>query len=74
MYVSLPLRFLTGSGKLIDWQLATLAGLETNSKNNPGKPPIYIHVSGCGITSDNARGEPVENVKEWSDIGLDLKQ
>ncbi|KAF8443915.1 hypothetical protein L210DRAFT_3643493 [Boletus edulis BED1] len=52
----------------------TLAGLETNSKNNPGKPPLYIHVSGCGIVSDNARGEPVEYVKEWSDLGLDLKQ
>ncbi|KAF8554484.1 hypothetical protein OG21DRAFT_1412496 [Imleria badia] len=52
---------------------STLAGLETNSKNNPGKPPLYIHVSGCGIVSDNARGEPVEYVKEWSDIGLDLK-
>ncbi|KAH0828658.1 hypothetical protein J3R83DRAFT_3020 [Lanmaoa asiatica] len=53
---------------------STLAGLETNSKNNPGKPPLYIHVSGCGIVSDNARGEPMENVKQWSDIGLDLKQ
>ncbi|KAH7920849.1 NAD(P)-binding protein [Leucogyrophana mollusca] len=53
---------------------STLAGLETNSQNNPGKPPLYIHVSGCGIISDNARGEPVEHVKEWSDIGLDLKQ
>ncbi|KAH7890435.1 hypothetical protein F5I97DRAFT_1826579 [Phlebopus sp. FC_14] len=51
-----------------------LAGLEINSKNNPGKPPLYIHVSGCGIVSDNARGEPVEHVKEWSDVGLDLKQ
>ncbi|KAH7915557.1 hypothetical protein BJ138DRAFT_1141601 [Hygrophoropsis aurantiaca] len=53
---------------------STLAALETNSKNNPGKPPLYIHVSGLGIISDNARGEPVEHVKEWSDIGLDLKQ
>ncbi|KIJ62245.1 hypothetical protein HYDPIDRAFT_114722 [Hydnomerulius pinastri MD-312] len=53
---------------------STLAGLETGSKNHPGKPPLYIHVSGCGIVSDNARGEPVEYVKEWSDIGLDLKQ
>ncbi|KAI9566146.1 hypothetical protein HD554DRAFT_1227411 [Boletus coccyginus] len=53
---------------------STLAGLDMNSKNNPGKPPLYIHISGCGIVSDNARGEPVEYVKEWSDIGLDLKQ
>ncbi|KAL4063786.1 hypothetical protein V8B97DRAFT_2020705 [Scleroderma yunnanense] len=54
--------------------MSTLAGLETNSKNNPGKPPLYLHVSGCGIVSDNARGEPVDSVKEWSDIGLDLNQ
>ncbi|KIJ16255.1 hypothetical protein PAXINDRAFT_114072 [Paxillus involutus ATCC 200175] len=53
---------------------STLSGLETNSRNHPGKPPLYIHVSGCGIVSDNARGEPVESAKEWSDIGLDLKQ
>ncbi|KAI6004383.1 hypothetical protein F5J12DRAFT_893474 [Pisolithus orientalis] len=54
--------------------ISTLAGLEINSKNNPGRPPLYLHVSGCGIISDNARGEPVEYVKEWSDIGLDLKE
>lgn len=54
--------------------ISTLAGLETNSQKNPGKPPLYLHVSGCGIISDNARGEPVESVKEWSDIGLDLKE
>ncbi|KDQ57883.1 hypothetical protein JAAARDRAFT_57706 [Jaapia argillacea MUCL 33604] len=52
---------------------STLAGLEKSSAIRPGNPPIYIHVSGMGILSDNARGEPVEFVKEWSDIGLDLK-
>ena len=35
---------------------------------------MYIHVSGCGIISDNARGELKENMKVWSDIGLDLKE
>ncbi|KAF9240033.1 hypothetical protein BU15DRAFT_74260 [Melanogaster broomeanus] len=54
--------------------MSILSGLETNSKDHPGKPPLYIHVSGLGILSDNSRGEPVENVKEWTDIGLDLKQ
>jgi hypothetical protein len=54
--------------------IATLDGLEKNSANRPGKPPLYIHVSGCGILSDNARGEKVESVKVWSDIGLDLKE
>ncbi|KAI6044874.1 hypothetical protein EDC04DRAFT_271088 [Pisolithus marmoratus] len=58
----------------ISRQIATLAGLEINAKNNPEKPPLYLHVSGCGIVSDNARGEPVESVKVWSDIGLDLKE
>ncbi|PSS05532.1 hypothetical protein PHLCEN_2v3734 [Hermanssonia centrifuga] len=53
---------------------ATLDGLEKNSAKNPGKPPLYIHVSGCGIISDNARGERKEHIKEWSDIGLDLKE
>ncbi|KZV72626.1 NAD(P)-binding protein [Peniophora sp. CONT] len=52
---------------------ATLDGLTRNSAKHPGKPPLYIHVSGCGIISDNVRGEKVDNVKEWSDIGLDLK-
>lgn len=53
---------------------ATLEGLEKNSAARPGNPPLYIHVSGCGIISDNCRGEKVDNVKEWSDIGLDLKE
>ncbi|KAI6044884.1 hypothetical protein EDC04DRAFT_2599235 [Pisolithus marmoratus] len=54
--------------------LSTLAGLEINARDNPEKPPLYLHVSGCGIVSDNVRGEPVESVKVWSDIGLDLKE
>ncbi|KAL4248928.1 NAD(P)-dependent Metabolic Enzyme [Abortiporus biennis] len=52
---------------------STLDGLEKSSAARPGNPPIYIHVSGCGIVSDNVRGEPVEVLREWSDIGLDLK-
>lgn len=54
--------------------LATLAGLEKSSAARPGNPPLYIHISGCGILSDNARGEHVESVEEHSDIGLDLKK
>ncbi|KAA1467186.1 NAD(P)-binding protein [Dentipellis sp. KUC8613] len=53
---------------------AILQGLEKNSLARPGQPPLYIHVSGCGIVSDDARGEPVDHVQEWSDIGLDLNQ
>ncbi|KAJ3554438.1 hypothetical protein NM688_g3112 [Phlebia brevispora] len=52
---------------------ATLEGLEKSSATRPGNPPLYIHVSGCGILSDNARGEHNPNLKIWSDIGLDLK-
>ncbi|EIM90883.1 uncharacterized protein STEHIDRAFT_165359 [Stereum hirsutum FP-91666 SS1] len=53
---------------------ATLEGLKKNSAKHPGKPPLYIHVSGCGVIADSARGEPVEHVPEYSDIGFDLKK
>ncbi|KAF7798960.1 hypothetical protein EIP86_010189 [Pleurotus ostreatoroseus] len=53
---------------------AILDGLEKSSASRPGKPPLYIHISGCGIISDNARGELNENIKVWSDIDLDLKE
>ncbi|KAF8665608.1 hypothetical protein AX16_000064 [Volvariella volvacea WC 439] len=36
---------------------ATFAGLEDASKQRPGNPPIYIHVSGTAILSDNSKGE-----------------
>ncbi|KAJ6536134.1 hypothetical protein B0H19DRAFT_1222948 [Mycena capillaripes] len=52
---------------------ATLEGLEKNSAENLGKPPLYIHVSGSGIISDNVRGEKVTHVREWTDMGLRLK-
>ena len=61
------------SALILSLRIATLAALEKGSANRPGKPPIYIHISGCGIISDDARGEPVEFVKEWADINLDLK-
>ncbi|KAI0692151.1 hypothetical protein BC835DRAFT_84752 [Cytidiella melzeri] len=53
---------------------ATLNGLEKSSATRPGNPPLYIHVSGCGIISDNARGQGPVSDKIWSDIGLDLKE
>lgn len=53
---------------------ATLEGLEKNSASHPGKPPLYIHISGCGILSDDARGELTEYVKEYTDTELDLKE
>ncbi|KAI0820977.1 hypothetical protein BC629DRAFT_1587318 [Irpex lacteus] len=52
---------------------ATLDGLEKRSAARPGNPPLYIHVSGCGIISDNARGQGPVSGKVWSDIGLNLK-
>ncbi|KAL0949843.1 hypothetical protein HGRIS_009877 [Hohenbuehelia grisea] len=53
---------------------AILAGLKKNSSANPGKPPLYTHVSGCGIVSDNCRGEHVDlsDLARHSDIGFDL--
>ncbi|EKM53534.1 uncharacterized protein PHACADRAFT_125329 [Phanerochaete carnosa HHB-10118-sp] len=51
---------------------ATLEGLEKNSAGRPGNPPLYLHVSGCGIISNNTRGEKTENPEFWTDIGLDL--
>ncbi|TCD65980.1 hypothetical protein EIP91_001927 [Steccherinum ochraceum] len=53
---------------------STLAGLEKSAAARPGNPPLYIHISGCGILADNARGEQLDNVPEYSDIGLDLKK
>ncbi|KIJ56877.1 hypothetical protein M422DRAFT_238470 [Sphaerobolus stellatus SS14] len=50
--------------------VSTLASLERNSVNNPDKPPLYIHGSGLGITSDNCRGEyiPLEQVPHYTDV------
>ncbi|THH28540.1 hypothetical protein EUX98_g5646 [Antrodiella citrinella] len=53
---------------------STLAGLEKSAATTPGNPPLYIHISGCGIIADNANGGPVDHVPEYSDIGLDLKK
>ena len=62
-------------GRMLTFCLAaTLDGLEKSSAARPGNPPLYIHVSGCGILSDNARGELKDPVKVWSDIGLDLEE
>lgn len=55
-------------------QSATLAGLNKSAAARPGNPPLYIHISGCGILADDARGEPMDHVDEYSDIGLDLKK
>uniref|UniRef100_A0A0W0FRM0 NAD-dependent epimerase/dehydratase domain-containing protein n=1 Tax=Moniliophthora roreri TaxID=221103 RepID=A0A0W0FRM0_MONRR len=52
---------------------ATLAGLEERSAQNPGNPPLYIHVSGLGILSDNSRGGPAKR-DEYTDIGFTLEQ
>ncbi|KAF7189850.1 hypothetical protein HII31_08957 [Pseudocercospora fuligena] len=53
---------------------AVLEGLIKRSAAKGGEPPIYLHMSGCGIIADNARGEhiPRESIKEWSDLDLSL--
>ncbi|KAH8088956.1 hypothetical protein BXZ70DRAFT_501495 [Cristinia sonorae] len=55
---------------------STLAGLNKSAAARPGNPPLYIHISGCGIISDDARGEDVDHatIPVVSDIGLDLKK
>ncbi|KAF8954259.1 hypothetical protein BDZ97DRAFT_1677262 [Flammula alnicola] len=40
-----------------------LTGLEKQSANKPGDPPLYFHTSGMCIVSDNARGEAVDESK-----------
>ncbi|PBL02702.1 NAD(P)-binding protein [Armillaria gallica] len=54
---------------------STLAGLEKNSARHPGKPPIYLHISGLEILSDNCRGESVDpaNIRWWTDSSLNLR-
>ncbi|KAK0206697.1 hypothetical protein DFS33DRAFT_1372937 [Desarmillaria ectypa] len=54
---------------------STLVGFEKNTACHPGNPPIYIHVSGLGILSDNCRGESVDpaNIRWWTDTGLNLR-
>ncbi|TRM67015.1 hypothetical protein BD626DRAFT_167911 [Schizophyllum amplum] len=49
---------------------ALLAGLETYSKAHPGAPPLYIHLTGLGLISDNCRGEQLDEsqVHIWSDL------
>ncbi|KAF8655198.1 hypothetical protein AX16_003230 [Volvariella volvacea WC 439] len=42
---------------------AILSGLEDASKQRPGNPPIYIHVSGYGALSDGAFGQAIEKSK-----------
>lgn len=55
--------------------IAILSGLQKNSTNNPGKPPLYIHVSGTGVTSDNCGGKHVELAEtlEYTDVGFRLE-
>ncbi|KAK1225097.1 hypothetical protein PQX77_011966 [Marasmius sp. AFHP31] len=54
---------------------AILRGSEKNSANNPGRAPLYIHVSGLGVTSDNCRGEHVdlEHIHPYTDVGFTLE-
>ncbi|KAK7689016.1 hypothetical protein QCA50_007707 [Cerrena zonata] len=49
-----------------------LSGLSKRSMDNPKEPPTLLHISGTGILSDNARGEPLVTPKVYSDLDLDL--
>ncbi|KDR74322.1 hypothetical protein GALMADRAFT_250148 [Galerina marginata CBS 339.88] len=55
---------------------AILDGLGQQSEDRPGDPPLYIHLSGLGMASDNARGELIDedNIPRYTDIGFSLDQ
>jgi len=63
----------TASSDVHESIMSVLAGLKKRSANKPNDPPLYIHVSGLGIISDNSRGEYATNPKWYSDIGLKLE-
>ncbi|KIJ56879.1 hypothetical protein M422DRAFT_40453 [Sphaerobolus stellatus SS14] len=52
------------------YTLTILAALERNSANNLSTPPLYIHISGIGIISDNCRDEyvPLEQIRYYTDM------
>ncbi len=52
--------------------IATIKGLKKRALADPAKPPIYIHTSGMGITSDNSRGELVAPETMHKDINFKL--
>ncbi|KAF9448159.1 NAD(P)-binding protein [Macrolepiota fuliginosa MF-IS2] len=64
----------TASSDHIESVKSTLKGLEKNSAANPNKPPIYIQISGLGITSDNSHGVyvDIDDIPCYTDIGLSL--
>ncbi|KAF6756953.1 hypothetical protein DFP72DRAFT_892813 [Ephemerocybe angulata] len=52
---------------------AILSGLQSQNQGPPDtQPPLYMHVTGLAITSDNCRGEDVPHPREkWaSDVGF----
>ncbi|KAF5341861.1 hypothetical protein D9611_001116 [Ephemerocybe angulata] len=52
---------------------AILSGLQGQNQGSPGtQPPLYLHVTGLAITSDNCRGEDIPHRREnWaSDVGF----
>ncbi|KAJ3828066.1 hypothetical protein F5880DRAFT_1674734 [Lentinula raphanica] len=52
---------------------AILRGLQQRSRSYaPTLPPIYIHMSGTGITGDNARGDLYAPERLWVDTEFDL--
>ncbi|KAJ7583593.1 hypothetical protein C8J56DRAFT_830923 [Mycena floridula] len=53
--------------------VSILAGLKVRATSKP-EAPIYLHMSGCGITSDNSRGELFVPKKVFTDIGLRLTE
>jgi uncharacterized protein YbjT (DUF2867 family) len=53
---------------------AVLSGLRKRVEGGGDRSPLYLHMSGLGIIADNVFGEKVEEVKEWTDVGLQLSE
>ncbi|KAK5130586.1 hypothetical protein LTR08_001905 [Meristemomyces frigidus] len=53
---------------------AVLTGLKRQVATGSRKPPLYLHMSGCGVIADNVFGERVEHPKEWTDVGFRLDE
>lgn len=53
---------------------AILAGLQKQSERDANCRPVYLHMSGLGVIADNVKGEKIDVIKEWTDVGFKLEE